>query len=891
MKTAQNKLFDVILYMDDTEKGQDFINDLKDRSDCNIIVADIICSEETKEIRETYKSDNIIFIDAKGYNKSKAYNKCLEICSSSYVTFAIPNMKYRVDSLENMTNLIEKQEYTIIAFTPIHKEKRYASFGYRDNETMVDLKTNSQSFILYIYAYFFQRKLISQIKFDENLNCDGTVKFLLEALNIEQRYLLIKNAFYYYEPLESEYFAFKNQFLKEWYIESMKDFICKFTQEDSPLFIKYAITYLIQCRYACNLDTRNKSILNTDEVNEFFKDTGKALKYIDDYIISNNRISNKHIIPKYLTLNLLRLKYNNVNIYPNLTRTGLNITSYLNGATIDKLSNEDLEIQVIYFDEKNLTMDGVFRGLYLFGDKKIEIVSRINEKEYPVRRTETYSLNKVFNVAVRKSYTFQFSIPSNELSDATRIKFYLKYDGEYYPLKVIFKRAQSKLTSKFKSSYWLFDKKMLTYSVKKKAFIVRDAKKIRLIKKEIKLWTQFIKDKSKILKWKSLLLRIMYWVTKIFYKKEIWITMDKIFKAGDNGEYMYEYIKKRNPKNIKIYYIVSRDSYDYKRLKKKYGNGILRFGSIRQKLISLHSNIILATHVDVMNCCGFNRKKQQYFKDLFNPKIVCIAHGLTIQKIAQYQDRVFDNTVLYFFASKYEIENVKHPIYDYYDESMLKLTGHARYDGLINNDKKQILITPTWRKGTTVGSTVKGSSYSYSDTFKGSEYFNIYNKLINDEKLIKCAKNNGYKIIYLLHPAMSSQIIDFDKNDNVEIIAATSNMSYEKILTESSLMVTDYSGVQFDFAYMYKPVVYFHPNSLPAQYEEGGLKYETMGFGPVCRTNDDVVNKICEYIENDCKINNEYKNRIDDFFKYHDHNNCKRIYEEVMKFNGGKNNG
>ena len=52
-----------------------------------------------------------------------------------------------------------------------------------------------------------------------------------------------------------------------------------------------------------------------------------------------------------------------------------------------------------------------------------------------------------------------------------------------------------------------------------------------------------------------------------------------------------------------------------------------------------------------------------------------------------------------------------------------------------------------------------------------------------------------------MHPVVSSQIDDYEKNENISIIQAT-EVNYEKILTESSLMVTDYSGVQFDFAYM-----------------------------------------------------------------------------------------
>jgi CDP-glycerol glycerophosphotransferase (TagB/SpsB family) len=131
---------------------------------------------------------------------------------------------------------------------------------------------------------------------------------------------------------------------------------------------------------------------------------------------------------------------------------------------------------------------------------------------------------------------------------------------------------------------------------------------------------------------------------------------------------------------------------------------------------------------------------------------------------------------------------------------------------------------------------------------------------------------------------MSAQLEDFEQHEGVEVVAATSDISYEKILTESSLMVTDYSGVQFDFAYMKKPLVYYHPDVLPPQYEAGGLVYETMGFGPICRNHEDMVDTLCQYMKNKCVMEEEYKNRVDDFFQYSDHDNCSRIYDEVMKF-------
>ena len=106
-------------------------------------------------------------------------------------------------------------------------------------------------------------------------------------------------------------------------------------------------------------------------------------------------------------------------------------------------------------------------------------------------------------------------------------------------------------------------------------------------------------------------------------------------------------------------------------------------------------------------------------------------------------------------------------------------------------------------------------------------------------------------------------------------------MSYEKILTEASLMVTDYSGVQFDFAYMRKPIVYYHPDTLPPHYESGGIDYPTQGFGPIITNHEAVVDEICRYMENGCKTDAEYIDRANDFFEFDDFDNAKRIYEEI----------
>lgn len=291
--------------------------------------------------------------------------------------------------------------------------------------------------------------------------------------------------------------------------------------------------------------------------------------------------------------------------------------------------------------------------------------------------------------------------------------------------------------------------------------------------------------------------------------------------------------------------------------------------------------MVLSTHSGTHTFNAFSNSAIHYFQDLLKAKNVCIQHGLTVQQLAQEQNYVFNNTKRYYCASKYEIENLSKPIYGYYDKSILRLTGIPRYDGLINNDKRQILITPTWRSYIAMPAMM-GHTRPYNPDFKNTEYYKIYSKLLKDERLLKTAKETGYKIVYLIHPVITAQACDYEQNDSVELLTADT-INYEQILTESSLMLTDYSGVQFDFAYMRKPVVYYHLPKLPPHYKEGGFFYDTMGFGEICTEHDELVDVLCQYMKNDCKVTPMYKKRQDDFFAFSDNKSCERIYNDILE--------
>ena len=116
------------------------------------------------------------------------------------------------------------------------------------------------------------------------------------------------------------------------------------------------------------------------------------------------------------------------------------------------------------------------------------------------------------------------------------------------------------------------------------------------------------------------------------------------------------------------------------------------------------------------------------------------------------------------------------------------------------------------------------------------------------------------------------------------ILSNMKDYDVQDLLKRSRVLVTDYSSVFYDFAYMKKEVIYYqfdYEEFYGKHYGKGNFDFVDNGFGPVCKEENEVVENIIKICENG--IEDKYLERINEYFTLDKNNNCERIYNEIIK--------
>ncbi|GIP42108.1 minor teichoic acid biosynthesis protein GgaB [Paenibacillus sp. J45TS6] len=821
--------------------------------------------------------NNIVYIHKENGGVSSARNEGLKYVQGKYVNFLDSDDKFSKETLKNVFNFFEKnnKEVDVVSIPLIFFDAKSGNhiLNYKYNSSkVVDVFSEYRFIQLQIGSSFIKSTYFQKIRFNENMKYAEDAEVLHKIILEKGTLGVLKEGVYFYRRRPDNSSAIQmSEHKKEWYNEYLKNFslgVVDYSKRKLGFVSKYT-QYLVMydLQWRLKLESR-PSVLEEQELYEFYELLSATLSNIEDSIILE--MPNMNL---YLKNDVLLKKYKEK---PRKVYLKDDIRLYINNNYINSLKNQKVTLDFISMDNNILSIEGHFGSLFDKDEVKIEI--KINNSFYELTNVDReeknlYSLGKV--IKTFKGFIRTFDL--RDLEETNLINFYVSSD-QNHRVPIGLHMGKFSNISNFRNSYYSAGDWILLYKnnglqLKKKS------SQFDKLKTELS-YLYSIYSSKEIGSKKAIIARNIHFLFKALYKKEIWLFMDRQHKADDNAEHLFKYSQTQKDR-IKKIFVINENSSDYSRMK-KIGK-VIPFGSYRHKIMVLITKNIISSHAEDWVFNPFN-SMSKYYRNLMNSNFIFLQHGIMHNDLSSWLNKYNKNIKLFTTTTEREYEAILNGKYTY-DRNVVKLLGLTRYDNLYNyaNDsnksKKQILISPTWRNHLVTHLNQSNGERKYSKTFKHSEYFSMYNNLINDARLNEMANKLGYSIIFLPHPNIRQQIEDFDINDNIQI--SFGDDGYQKLLVESSLLVTDFSSLAFDFAYLRKPVIYFQfdENHIAPDY----FSYEQDGFGPVFNTYEETVNSIIEHMKNNCNLDMTYLDRINQFYTFNDNQNCKRVYEEIKK--------
>ena len=360
----------------------------------------------------------------------------------------------------------------------------------------------------------------------------------------------------------------------------------------------------------------------------------------------------------------------------------------------------------------------------------------------------------------------------------------------------------------------------------------------------------------------------------------VWLVCERKTDARDNGYWFFKYMVENHPDQETVYAISSK-SVDYPKVSKL--GKVIEFGSLKHWIYYFAAEKNISSQKEGKPNAALCFLLEVYLG--FRKNRVYLKHGIIKDDMRWIYYDVSKINLLCCAAQR-ECHYIRNNFG--YPEENVQLVGLCRFDNLLtpHKVKKQILVLPTWREWLgRVSSDIK--KYESVKKIEDTEYFKTWLSFLQNETLHQLLLDFGYTLLFYPHPSMQQYLKLFDNGASKLItIASKEKYDIQQLLMESSMLITDYSSIFFDFAYMKKPLLYYqfdYDKYRAGQYQEGYYSYEKDAFGPVVEKQNEVLSWLKKQLSDDCVMEAIYEKKVDNFFAFRDRNNCERTYHAINK--------
>lgn len=375
--------------------------------------------------------------------------------------------------------------------------------------------------------------------------------------------------------------------------------------------------------------------------------------------------------------------------------------------------------------------------------------------------------------------------------------------------------------------------------------------------------------------------------------QDTWIVMDRIISAGNNGEHFLRFLMQNHPEQ-RCLFALDRNSSDWERLEKD-GLPLIAYGSKEFEDELRHCTKIVSSHAESFISSYFPK---EYFisKDFIwlqheictrdvsnqlNPKrsINMVATATPAERTAFIED-----------GSPYNLttQEVRLTGFPYHDVlAQISNSGHGAKISS-HNSKPFVLAAPDFDLIHLGGLSENGLCTATEPNATEVAYLEAWLDILSSHYFYRLL-GSGIEIILLLPdrllPACSKR--EEPVPAHIKLIGQDTLAPITDLIPQCLALLTDYSSLAFDAAFLQKPIVYlqiddFVDGGVQFAAHSGWFDFEKDGLGPVVRAENELESVLNGLIENKFQSGKLYTERAQRLFPHRNGGCCERIYAEIM---------
>lgn len=369
---------------------------------------------------------------------------------------------------------------------------------------------------------------------------------------------------------------------------------------------------------------------------------------------------------------------------------------------------------------------------------------------------------------------------------------------------------------------------------------------------------------------------------------DAWTLIDHVTDGDDSAEVLFDHLRRERP-DVNAWFVIDRRSADGRRVRRRHGSRVVHYGSLRWLLLMLNTKHLISSHAD---------------DPVTRPREVLDVAGSAPWTFTFLQHGVIQNDLsrwlspkkidLFLTSTRAEHASIvgDHNRYAFTSKET-QLLGMPRLDDLraraerLSHEPDLVLVAPSWRYWLSKPPTPESPRRKQViDDFATTDYAENWLGLLRSEELAAACREHGLRIGFLPHPNMEAAL------DRIELPPEVMPLRYSDgdvrdLFTRAAVLVTDFSSVAFNTAFLERPAVYFQFDRERVEAGDhsgrrGYFSYETDGFGPVVGELEDAVEATVRATAQAGRLVAPYSDRATEAFgPVRDGKCCERVVAAV----------